>query len=103
VECYYCHKNSHYRSACKKRKADEKSEKSLSQEKEADSRDKPRDGDTPKLQYMAYHTSEAALAIESQNQWYFDSRATDYITRDRQAFSSFRDITPFPITLGDES
>jgi len=49
---------------------------------------------------MPYRAPELT---ESQNQWYFNLGVTDHITRNREAFYSFRDITPFPITLGDES
>jgi hypothetical protein len=50
---------------------------------------------------MAYSARDTALA--PQKLWYFDSGASDHITGDRNAFDTFRNITPFSITHGDES
>jgi hypothetical protein len=35
--------------------------------------------------------------------WYLDSGATDHFTGNKASFTSYEDVTPFPISLGDES
>ena len=46
-----------------------------------------------------------ALATRLTNQisWYFDSGASDHMTGNMAVFDALTDITPFPITIGDES
>src|SRR5215469_13623832 len=38
-----------------------------------------------------------------QGSWYFDSGASDHITGNMAVFDAVTNITPFPITIGDES
>jgi hypothetical protein len=42
-------------------------------------------------------------ALSSQNNWYFDSEASDHITRDVSVFSYIRNITPFKVIIENKT
>ena len=94
-------KEGHFKRDCKKHKAKIRADKESQDDGKKSGNSDGKDSGGPRLQYMAYSARDTALA--SQKQWYFDSGASDHITGDRDAFDTFRNITPFSITLGDES
>jgi hypothetical protein len=47
--------------------------------------------------------SSQLLNDDSTNVWYINSGATDHFTGSKGSFITYKEIDPFPITLGDES
>ena len=44
-----------------------------------------------------------AARLTDQISWYFDLGTSDHITGNMAVFDALTDITPFPITISDES
>lgn len=102
-KCYHCGKEGHLKRDCRKLKAEKRQEtESRDGYQSKDSSGKVGGSGSPtKLTLMAHRAKDTVL--QPARQWYFDSGASDHITGDRDVFTDFTLITPFPITLGDGS
>ena len=63
----------------------------------------PMPGQQTESQKPEAYVHVVATCLTDQVSWYFDLGTSDHITGNMAVFDAFTDITPFPITIGDES
>jgi hypothetical protein len=86
-KCYYCGKEGHFRRDCFKLKAEEESK---------DSKDS-KGSSKGKVVIMVYRLHRLTTT------WYIDSGVSDHFIGDRLTYSTFQDIPPIEVTIGDKS
>ena len=101
VKCSHCKKPGHQEEKCWN-KHPELAPDFIKKEKSTESTEK--DKKQNPIRASVCRTARASKATESNENWYLDSEATDYMTNDKRTLRNFKPFTfPKSIELGDNS
>jgi len=98
ITCYHCGKAGHIKPECNKLKKEQ--ENSRKNQRSGKNTDSENEGLTLKVSKMA---KRVLPSVSTNQEWFFDSGASDHISGNMSVFSHVTDIKPFLMSLADDS